>query len=82
MIEGMPSGLDIDISKIDDELFRRQQGYGRGARQKIEKDRAEILGGVRHGTTTGAPIALLVENKDWANWQDVMSSDKVDFNDA
>lgn len=82
MIEGMPSGLDIDINKIDEELFRRQQGYGRGARQKIEKDRAEILGGVRHGTTTGAPIALMVENKDWANWQDVMSTDKVDFDNA
>lgn len=82
MLEGFPSGLAVDGEKINDELFKRQQGYGRGARQKIEKDKAEILSGVRHGTTTGAPITLLIENKDWANWLDVMSTEPVDVTDS
>ena len=82
LVEGFPSGLDIDKSKIDDELGRRQQGYGRGARQKIESDQAVILSGVRHGTTTGAPISLMIENKDWDNWQEVMSVTKVNVKDA
>jgi chorismate synthase len=75
IVEGLPAGLPIDIEKINHELWRRQQGYGRGARMKIEQDRAEILSGLRHGLTLGSPLALLVENKDWDNWQDVMATD-------
>ncbi|MBI4115554.1 MAG: chorismate synthase [Candidatus Omnitrophica bacterium] len=65
IVEGMPSGLEIDLKTINHELWRRQQGYGRGARQKIEKDEVEILGGVVHGKTTGAPIGFLLTNKDF-----------------
>jgi chorismate synthase len=73
IVEGLPAGLPIDVAVIDRELARRQWGYGRGARMKIEQDRVEILSGVRHGLTLGSPIALMIENKDWANWTDVMS---------
>jgi chorismate synthase len=73
IVEGLPAGLPIDIDQINHELHRRQQGYGRGARMKIEQDRAEIISGVRHGLTLGSPLALMIENKDWANWDDVMS---------
>jgi chorismate synthase len=71
-IEGVPAGLAIDEDVIAVDLARRQKGYGRGARQAIEQDRAEILGGVRHGRTLGSPILLLVRNRDWANWTQVM----------
>lgn len=81
LVEGFPAGLVVDLEKINDELYRRQQGYGRGARQKIEKDQAQVMGGIRHGTTTGAPIALLIENKDWQNWLDVMSTEPIDLSD-
>ncbi|HVF55610.1 MAG TPA: chorismate synthase [Pyrinomonadaceae bacterium] len=73
IVEGLPAGLAIDAGKINRELERRQWGYGRGGRMKIERDRAEILSGVRQGLTLGSPVALLIENKDWANWTDVMS---------
>jgi chorismate synthase len=69
IIEGVPSGLAIDFARITDDLRRRQGGYGRGRRMAIESDRAEIVSGVRRGRTTGAPIALLIANKDWENWQ-------------
>ncbi len=72
IVEGLPAGLPIDIEQINRELKRRQQGYGRGARMKIEQDRVEILSGVRHGLTLGSPLAVMIENKDWANWDDVM----------
>lgn len=75
IVEGLPAGLSIDVAKIDRELERRQWGYGRGARMKIEQDRVEILSGVRHGVTLGSPVALMIENKDWANWADVMSTE-------
>jgi chorismate synthase len=75
----MPAGLQIDLDRVNEELRRRQQGYGRGARQKIETDTADIVGGVRHGVTTGAPIAILVKNRDWDNWRHVMSITAVDF---
>ncbi|MDP3110551.1 MAG: chorismate synthase [Thermodesulfovibrionales bacterium] len=75
IIEGIPSGLIISADDIDKDLKRRQGGYGRGGRMKIETDHAEILSGVRWGKTIGSPIAILIENKDWANWQDVMSLD-------
>lgn len=79
ILDGLPAGLSIDIERVNQELSRRQQGYGRGARQKIETDRADIVGGVRHGTTTGAPISVLVTNRDWDNWRHVMAVDAVDF---
>src|SRR4051812_2724240 len=75
IVEGLPAGLPIDIDQINHELWRRQQGYGRGARMKIEQDRVELLSGVRHGLTLGSPLALMIENKDWANWQEIMASE-------
>src|SRR4029079_12778597 len=75
ILEGLPAGLPLDLDLIDRELKRRQLGYGRGGRMKIEKDHAEILSGVRHGLTLGSPLALLIENKDWSNWTDVMAVD-------
>jgi len=71
-ISGLPAQLPIDLKLINQELHRRQLGYGRGGRQKIEKDKAEIFAGVRHGKTIGAPIALRIENRDWANWEKIL----------
>jgi chorismate synthase len=71
-LDGMPAGLELDIDALNTQLRRRQGGYGRGRRMAIESDRAEILAGVRHGRTTGAPIALLIRNRDWVNWQQTM----------
>ena len=71
-LDGMPAGLQVDIDALNAQLRRRQGGYGRGRRMQIESDRAEILAGVRHGVTTGAPIALLIRNRDWVNWQQTM----------
>jgi chorismate synthase len=71
-VDGMPAGLALDIDALNAQLRRRQGGYGRGRRMQIETDRAEILAGVRHGLTTGAPIALLIKNRDWVNWQQTM----------
>jgi len=73
IVEGCPAGLALDAAAIDGDLARRQLGYGRGARQQIEKDRVAILGGVRYGRTTGAPIALAIENRDAASWLDTMA---------
>src|SRR3954447_11864659 len=75
IIEGVPAGLALDIDALSSDLRRRQTGYGRGRRMLIESDRAEPLSGVRHGVTTGGPIALLVPNKDWENWQRTMYSE-------
>jgi chorismate synthase len=72
IIEGVPAGLAIDFDAITSQLRRRQTGYGRGRRMAIESDRAQPLSGIRHGSTTGAPIALLIPNKDWENWQRTM----------
>ena len=72
VLEGVPAGLAIDFDAVTAELRRRQGGYGRGRRMAIESDRAEPLSGVRHGLTTGAPIALMIPNKDWENWQRTM----------
>ncbi len=77
-IEGVPAGLRITADDLAVDLARRQRGYGRGARQTIEQDRAEILGGVRHGLTLGSPILLLVRNRDWENWTRVMSVEPLD----
>lgn len=68
IIEGLPAGLSIDIEKINRDLARRQQGYGRGGRMKIEQDTAEVLSGIRFGETLGSPVTLSIRNKDWANW--------------
>src|ERR1041385_5222671 len=75
IVEGLPASLPINIEQINHELWRRQQGYGRGARMKIEQDRIEILSGVRHGLTLGSPLALMIENKDWANWDQIMAAE-------
>ena len=72
LLTGVPAGLKIEPSFLDRELWRRQQGYGRGGRMKIEKDRAHILSGVRHGATIGSPIALTIANRDWKNWQEAL----------
>ncbi len=75
IVEGLPAGVPVDADQINYELKRRQWGYGRGGRMKIEQDQSQILSGVRHGLTLGSPIALMVENKDWANWTDVMAAE-------
>lgn len=77
IIEGLPAGLPIDIATINEELARRQKGYGRGGRMKIEKDQVRITSGIRHGKTLGSPITLCVANKDWKNWQSVMGAEPV-----
>src|SRR4051812_10941741 len=73
ILEGMPAGLELTAEYIDAQLARRQKGHGRGGRMKIETDRAEILAGVRHGRTIGSPLALLVWNADWKNWEKAMA---------
>ncbi|MCM8785991.1 MAG: chorismate synthase, partial [Candidatus Omnitrophica bacterium] len=76
ILEGMVSNLPICEEDINRELERRQKGYGRGERMKIEKDRVEILSGVRDGKTIGSPITILIENKDWENWKEYMDIKK------
>ncbi|MGH9971632.1 MAG: chorismate synthase [Pyrinomonadaceae bacterium] len=73
IIEGLPAGMPVDGAQIDRDLKRRQWGYGRGGRMKIEQDKVEVLSGVRHGLTLGSPLALMIENRDWENWTDVMA---------
>ncbi|MDQ3168562.1 MAG: chorismate synthase [Acidobacteriota bacterium] len=82
IVDGLPAGLVIDESAIAAELARRQLGYGRGRRMAIERDRAQILSGVRRGETIGAPVSLLIENKDWPNWQHTMSVEREPAEDA
>jgi chorismate synthase len=77
IIEGFPSNVTINFDELNFQLHRRQKGYGRGRRMQIEKDTANIVGGVRHGKTTGAPIALVVENNDWKHWTTVMGIEPV-----
>ena len=74
VLEGLPAGLSIDLDAVNADLVRRQQGYGRGGRMKIERDRAEILSGVRFGETIGSPMTIRVINRDWGNWKDRMSA--------
>src|SRR5256885_13978854 len=71
-LSGVPAGLEFDQKFVDRELWRRQQGYGRGGRMKIEKDAARVVSGIRHGKTIGSPIAILRENKDWKNWEEAL----------
>ena len=71
-LSGLPAGLKVEQSSLDRELWRRQQGYGRGGRMKIERDTAHILSGIRHGITIGSPVSVQLENKDWKNWQEAL----------
>src|SRR6516165_3035302 len=81
-VSGLPAGLPIDVEAINHDLHRRQLGYGRGGRQKIEKDRADILAGVRHGKTIGAPIAVRIENRDWTNWEKALPVEDTEGADS
>jgi chorismate synthase len=74
-VDGLPAGVPVDRAAIDADLRRRQGGYGRGGRMKIESDAVEVLGGIRHGLTLGSPVSLLIRNRDHQNWADVMSPD-------
>src|SRR5687768_18540028 len=74
-LEGIPAGLPLRADAIDRELARRQQGHGRGRRIQIERDAIELLSGVRAGETLGSPIAMLVRNRDWEHWRDVMAAE-------
>jgi chorismate synthase len=78
LLSGMPAGLSVDLDFVNRELWRRQQGYGRGGRMRIERDAAHILSGVRHGKTIGSPIAFLLANKDWQNWTEALPIDEGD----
>ena len=78
IVEGLPAGLPVTAEWVDRELARRMQGYGRGARMKIERDRIEWLSGLRAGETLGSPVAMLIANRDWANWEDVMAYESSD----
>lgn len=81
IVEGMPSNLRIDFEALNFQLLRRQKGYGRGRRMQIERDTADIVGGVRHGQTTGAPIALIVANNDWKHWTKIMNVEPIEGTD-
>ena len=72
MLTGLPAGIPITIDAVNRELWRRQQGYGRGGRMKIESDRAEVVAGVRHSRTIGSPVAILIRNRDWENWSETL----------
>jgi chorismate synthase len=72
LVSGLPAGIPIDCARVNHELWRRQQGYGRGGRMRIEQDTAHFLSGVRHGKTIGSPIAIEIENRDWQNWIEVL----------
>lgn len=78
IIEGVPSNLPFSVDAINEQLARRQKGHGRGRRMQIEKDQVKVVSGVRHGYTTGAPITLVVENRDWTHWQGIMSAEPVE----
>jgi chorismate synthase len=79
-LTGLPAGIPISIEYLNRQLWRRQQGYGRGGRMKIETDQVHIVSGVRHSQTIGSPIAILLENKDWKNWTDILPVEEKDSN--
>jgi chorismate synthase len=81
IVEGLPAGLTIEAAYINHQLWRRQQGYGRGGRMKIERDEVEIVSGVRHGKTIGSPVSFLIRNRDFENWQDVMAVEPRTFDE-
>lgn len=78
IIEGLPSNLPFSAEAVNEELGRRQKGYGRGLRMQIEKDTVQVVGGIRHGYTTGAPVALVVENNDWKHWTKIMGAEPAE----
>ena len=78
LLSGVPAGLAIDMALINRELWRRQQGYGRGGRMRIERDTSHVLSGVHHGKTIGSPIAILIQNNDWKNWQESLPVEEGD----
>src|SRR5215470_9227543 len=80
-IQGLPAGLPVDPDQINYQLRRRQQGYGRGGRMKIERDEVEVFSGIRHGKTLGSPVSLIIKNRDFENWQDVMDVREHQFAD-
>ncbi len=82
IVEGLPAGCPVDVAKLDAQLARRQQGYGRGGRMKIEQDKAQIVSGVRWGETLGSPVTLVIENLDWKNWRRKMSVDPADRDES
>ncbi len=82
VIEGVPAGFDIDLPRLNDDLARRQKGYGRGGRMAIERDEARVVAGIRFGRTLGSPITFIIENKDFKNWEKRMSSDPRDRGEA
>ena len=77
-LNGLPAGIPISLEAVNRELWRRQQGYGRGGRMKIETDRAEIVAGVRHSHTIGSPIAIVIRNKDWQNWTEILPVEDIE----
>jgi chorismate synthase len=81
IVEGLPAGLSVDMDFINHQLWRRQQGYGRGHRMKIERDEVEIISGVRHGKTLGTPVSMIIRNRDFDNWRDVMAAEPRQFQD-
>src|SRR5215467_8818795 len=77
-LTGLPAGVPVALEAVNRDLWRRQQGYGRGGRMKIETDRAEIVSGVRHSKTIGSPIAILIRNRDWQNWTEALPVEDID----
>src|ERR1035441_8132848 len=78
ILTGLPAGVPISLAAVNRELWRRQQGYGRGGRMKIETDRAEIVAGVRHSRTIGSPVAIVIRNADWQNWTEALPVEDID----
>src|SRR6056297_3480089 len=81
IVEGLPADIEVDLNIINNYLKRRQQGYGRGNRMKIEKDKVEIISGIRDGKTIGSPVGMMIRNKDWNNWKKIMDIYDVDIDD-
>jgi chorismate synthase len=81
-LTGLPSGVPVSVAEVNRELWRRQQGFGRGGRMKIETDQVEIVSGVRHSQTIGSPVAMIIRNHDWANWTEVLPVESVEDSDA
>jgi chorismate synthase len=81
-LTGLPAGIPISVDAVNRELWRRQQGFGRGGRMKIETDRAEIVAGVRHSHTIGSPVAIIIRNKDWQNWTEILPVEDISEGDA
>ncbi|MGH7865863.1 MAG: chorismate synthase, partial [Candidatus Binataceae bacterium] len=78
VVEGVPAGFDIDVARINEDLARRQKGYGRGARMQIERDEVRPVSGIRFGRSLGSPITFIIDNRDFKNWEKRMSADAAD----